>query len=205
MVEETDKYKTITKPSEGFYKEKGSKFYAFAYPVTTEEQIKDIQKKLRKKYYDARHHVYAFRLGADLKKYRSSDDGEPSNSSGPPILGQIQSNGLTNILIVVIRYFGGTKLGIPGLINAYRTAAADAIKNNTITERFEQDVFTIEFGYPSMNSVMKIMKEENPKQSNQQFDNTCSITISVRKLNGDKLREKLKKITGLTILKNLKK
>ncbi len=199
MAEETDKYKTITKTSEGFYKEKGSKFYAFAYPVTTEQEIKELRQKMRKKYYDARHHVYAFRLGANLKIFRSSDDGEPSNSSGPPILGQIQSNGLTNILIVVIRYFGGTKLGIPGLINAYRTAAADAIANNTIVEQFEQDIFIIEFSYTAMNSVMKIIKEEKPKQSNQQFDNTCKITISVRKQNGNKLKEKFKKIDGLAI------
>ena len=200
MAEAADRYKTITKISEGVFKEKGSKFYAFAYPVTIEEDVKEIQKKLRKKYYDARHHVYAFRLGTDLKKYRCSDDGEPSNSSGPPVLGQIQSNNLTNILIVVIRYFGGTKLGIPGLINAYRTAAADAIDNNTIVEKFEQDIFTIEYGYTVMNNVMKILKEENPKQTNQQFDNTCRITLSARKLNAKKLRELLLKIDGLTII-----
>jgi len=200
MTEYTDKYKTIVKESEGVYKEKGSKFYAFAYPVTSEEQIKEIQKKLRKRYYDARHHVYAFRLGADMKTFRSSDDGEPSNSSGPPVLGQIQSHELTNILIVVIRYFGGTKLGIPGLINAYRSAAVDAIANNIIVEKYEQDVFTIEYGYSVMNDVMKILKDENPEQSNQVFDNTCRITLSIRKQNGEKLREKLLKISGVSIL-----
>ena len=200
MAEFTDKYKTIVNSSEGVYKEKGSKFYAFAYPVTTEDEIKIIQKELRKKYYDARHHVYAFRLGCDLKTFRSSDDGEPSNSSGPPVLGQIQSNNLTNILIVVIRYFGGTKLGIPGLINAYRSAAADAIDNNTIIEKFEQDAFVIEFGYTVMNSVMKVLKEENPQQSNQQFDNTCRISLSTRKLNGEKLRNLLLKVDGLSII-----
>jgi uncharacterized YigZ family protein len=200
MTEQSDKYKTIEKISEGFYKEKGSKFYAFAYPVTTEKQIKDTQKQLRKKYYDARHHVYAFRLGSDMKTFRSSDDGEPSNSSGPPVLGQIQSHELTNILIVVIRYFGGTKLGIPGLINAYRSAAADAIANNIIIEKYEQDTFTIEFGYSVMNDVMKVLKEKNPKQTNQNFDNTCTLELSIRKQSGEKLREKLAKISGLSII-----
>ncbi|MBI9067768.1 MAG: YigZ family protein [Salinivirgaceae bacterium] len=199
-MEIIDKYKTIERESKGGYKDKGSKFFAFAYPVTTEEEVKEIQKGLRKKYYDARHHVYAFRLGADHKTYRCSDDGEPSNSSGPPILGQLQSYDLTNILIVVIRYFGGTKLGIPGLINAYRTAAADAIENNTIIEKFEEDIFTIEFGYTVMNDVMKIIKDENPEQSNQLFDNTCRITIAVRKNDGEALREKFLKVDGLGIL-----
>lgn len=199
-MDNTDKYKTIEHESEGFYKEKGSKFFAFAYPVTTEDEIKEIQKKLRKKYYDARHHVYAFRLGADMKIYRASDDGEPSNSSGPPILGQIQSNELTNILIVVIRYFGGTKLGISGLINAYRTAAADAIANNNIVEKFEEDQFTIQFGYTVMNDVMKIIKDENPTQSNQIFDNTCQITLAIRKTAGETLRKKFLKVDGLQIL-----
>jgi len=199
-MEETDKYKTIGNISEGIYKEKGSKFFAYAYPITHENEVKEILKDLRKKYYDARHHVYAFRLGADLKTYRCSDDGEPSNSSGPPVLGQIQSNELTNILIVVVRFFGGTKLGVPGLINAYRSAAADAIENNTIIEKYEQDIFTIEFGYSVMNDVMKILKDENPEQTHQQFDNTCRITLSTRLKNGPKLRELLDKIEGLAII-----
>ena len=135
MAEVVSKYKTIKSKSEGSYKDKGSKFYAFAYPVTTEDEIKEIQAKLRKEYYDARHHVFAWRLDADKKRFRASDDGEPSNSSGPPILGQIQSYDLTNILIVVIRYFGGTKLGIPGLINAYKTSAKEAIENTEIIEK----------------------------------------------------------------------
>lgn len=199
-MEETDKFKTIEKISEGIYKEKGSKFFAYAYPVSHENEVKEILKELRKKYYDARHHVYAFRIGADLKTYRCSDDGEPSNSSGPPVLGQIQSNKLTNILVVVVRFFGGTKLGVPGLINAYRCAAADAIANNTIIEKFEQDIFTIEFGYPVMNEVMKILKDENPEQTHQTFDNICKITLSTRMQNGPKLRELLGKIEGLAII-----
>lgn len=195
----TDQYKTIAANSEGSYKDKGSKFYAFAFPILAEEEVKKHLKYLKKKYYDARHHVYAFRLGADLKNYRCSDDGEPSNSSGPPVLGQIQSHELSNILIVVVRYFGGTKLGVAGLINAYRSAALDAIKNAEIVDKFEVDIFCIEFVYTAMNDVMKIMKDEKPKQLNQVFDNTCSIELSVRKDDSEQLKEKLLKIEGLSI------
>lgn len=194
-----DKFLTIATTSEGVYKEKGSRFLAFAYPVTTEDEVRERIKELKKTYFDARHHVYAFRLGCDMKTYRCSDDGEPSNSSGPPVLGQIQSNNLTNILIVVVRYFGGTKLGVPRLINAYRSAAADAIANNQIVEQFEMDTFTISFGYETMNSVMKVIKDEQPEQRNQQYDNVCSITLSIRKMNGEMLRNKLLSIEGVTI------
>ncbi len=178
-----DVYQTIAEPAEGFYKDKGSKFYAFAYPVYSEDEIKEIQKQLRKKYHDARHHCYAFRLCADKKTYRSSDDGEPSNSSGPPILGQIQSKELSNILIVVVRYFGGTKLGIPGLIKAYRTAALDAINNGKIVSKTENITFKIDFDYATMNSVMRIIKEQNLYLINQKSELTCEITLSVRKKN----------------------
>ncbi len=195
----TDRFRTLASTSEGSYKEKGSKFLAFAYPVNSEDEVKEHLKELRKKYYDARHHVYAFRLGTQGEMYRCSDDGEPSNSSGPPVLGQLNSYNLTNVLIVVIRYFGGTRLGVSGLINAYRTAAADAIENNTIEERFEQDCFTIAFGYPVMNDVMRILKDENPEQSNQQFDNTCRITLSIRKSEGQRLRDRLLEVEGLRI------
>jgi uncharacterized YigZ family protein len=193
----TDKYKTIELFSEGVYKEKGSKFISLAYPVSTEQEVKDIIKTLRKKYYDARHIVYAYRLGADMKILRCSDDGEPANSSGPPVLGQIQTFGLTYILIAVVRYFGGTKLGVSGLINAYKTSAKDAIENNTIIEKYEQDVFTIEFDYSVMNTVMKLLKENSIEQSNQQFDNVCKITISIRKLHSEKIKELLSKIEKL--------
>ena len=198
-IADNDKFLTFAKYSEGIYKEKGSRFLAFAWPVTTEDEVKMHIKELKKTYFDARHHVYAFRLGADLKTFRCSDDGEPANSSGPPVLGQIQSANLTNVLIVVVRYFGGTKLGVPGLIKAYRTAAADAIANNSIIEQFEQERFTIRFDYGAMNDVMRVLKDENPQQSNQQFDNCCSIDISVRKKNGEPLREKLLNINGLRI------
>ncbi len=198
--EQTDKYFTIEQPSEGIYKEKGSKFLAFAYPVFDEEQIKEYQAQLKKKYYDSRHQVYAFRLGADMKTYRCSDDGEPSNSSGPPVLGQIKSFELTNILIVVVRYFGGVKLGVSGLINAYKTAANDAINNSKIVERFEEDVFTIKFDYSAMNDVMKILKAENPTRLAQDFSNTCTIKLSVRKTQSESLRSRLCGIEGVELV-----
>jgi len=194
-----EKYKTISRTSEGYYKEKGSKFFAFAYPVSSEEEIKEIQQKLRKDYYDARHHVFAWRLGADKKRYRASDDGEPSNSSGPPILGQIQSFDLTNILIVVIRYFGGTKLGVSGLINAYRTAAKEAIANNNIEEKTVMSYYRIEFSYNEMNSVMKLIKDNNINQTNQKFDLNCSMEISIKVSDEDVVTEKFKKISGVKI------
>jgi len=190
----TDTYNTISKPSEGYYKEKGSKFPTFAFPVSSEEEIKEIRDKLRKDYFDARHHCYAWRLGADLKRFRANDDGEPSSTAGKPILGQIQSNELTNILIVVIRYFGGTKLGVSGLINAYRTSAADAIKNATIIEKTVNDIYEIKFQYAAMNDVMRIIKEDKPPQLNHQFDLNCSITLSIRQSEVDKLIDKFKKI-----------
>ncbi len=198
--QENDRYLTFGQKSEGVFKEKGSRFLAFAFPVNTEEEVKEIIRDLKKTYYDARHHVYAFRLGTEGKNYRCSDDGEPSNSSGPPVLGQLQSHNLTNALIVVVRYFGGTKLGVPGLINAYRMAAADAIANNEIVERFEQDVFMIQFGYLKMNDVMRVLKDDNPAQLNQQFNNDCIIKLSIRKNTGDILRKKLLKIDGLSII-----
>lgn len=195
---ESDRYLTFGKKSEGIFKDKGSRFLAFAYPVNSEDEIKEIIKDLKKTYYDARHHVYAFRLGTEGKNYRCSDDGEPSNSSGPPVLGQLQSHHLTNALIVVIRYFGGTKLGVPGLINAYRMAAVDAITNNEIVERFEQEAFTLHFNYSEMNEVMRVLKEENPVQSHQIFDNQCSIKLSVKKSDGARLKEKLLKIENVS-------
>jgi uncharacterized YigZ family protein len=205
MSEIIEKYKTIKSVSEGSYKEKGSKFIAFAYPVSKEEEIKDIQQDLRKNYYDARHHVFAWRLGADKKRYRSSDDGEPSNSSGPPVLGQIQSFDLTNILIVVIRYFGGTKLGVPGLINAYRTSAKDAIENNVIIEEIVKSNYILKFSYNEMNSVMKLIKDNNINQLNQNFDLNCSLEIEINVKDEEIVIEKLKKINGVKINKILNK
>jgi len=190
---ETDVFLTITKESEGFYSEKGSKFYAFAYPVSTEEDIKSIQQSLRKKYYDARHHVYAFILGPEKKAYRASDDGEPANSSGMPVLGQIKSFEITDVLIVVVRYFGGTKLGVPGLINAYRTAAKGALENADIVEKFITKSAEIDFAYDDMNFVMKVLNDSGAKILSQTFLESCNIIFSIRLSEFDKLISNLRK------------
>ncbi len=189
-----DFYKTIETKSEGFFKDRKSKFYGFAFPVKTEEDIKEIQQKLRKKYYDARHHVYAYRLGAYKNIFRASDDGEPTNSSGPPILGQIKSYELTDILIVVVRYFGGKKLGVPGLINAYRTAADEAIKNNKIIVKTIDDTLDINFEYNQMNFVMNIASEDGVKIIEQDFAASCKIKLNIRKSKTDEVINQLTKV-----------
>jgi uncharacterized YigZ family protein len=197
-MEPTDTYKTIARESGGLYKEKGSRFVAFAYPVMGEEEIRQILGDLRKEYYDARHHCYAWRLGANLERYRSNDDGEPAGSAGKPILGQIQSNGLSNILIVVIRYFGGVKLGVSGLINAYRTAAADAIASATLISRTEDEIYTVHFGYPAMNDIMKLIKEKGYQQTGQQFDLQCSVTLRIRRNHVDEALSLLSEIPSVS-------
>jgi len=194
---QTDNYKTIETTSEGIYKEKGSKFIAYAFPVTCEEDIKDEISRLKKEYYDARHHCYAYMLGADKKDFRANDDGEPSSTAGKPILGQILSSDLTNILIVVIRYFGGTKLGVSGLIHAYKTAAQDAIANAQIIEKTVNDIYDIHFDYLVMNDVMRIIKEEQPLQIDQDFNLTCRITLSIRQSEVDKIIERFNKIDSV--------
>lgn len=175
-----DTYKTIRYASQGVYKEKGSKFLAFAYPIATEAEAKAHLEELRKQYFDARHHCYAYILGADKAAYRINDDGEPSSTAGKPIYGQLLSHDLTNIIIVVVRYFGGIKLGVPGLINAYRTAAKDAIDNAIIIEKNVTEVYNLQFTYEQMNSVMKILKDEELPQCNQKFELDCSLDFSVR-------------------------
>ena len=192
-----DLYKTIEKASTGIYKEKGSKFLAFAYPVATESEIKDILDDLKKEYYDARHHCYAYMLGADKGKFRANDDGEPSSTGGKPILGQILSNDLTNIFIVVVRYFGGTKLGVSGLINAYRSAASDAINNAKILEKTVNDYYKVEFHYIAMNDVMKLIKEENLDIVEQNYDNVCEIVLSIRQGEVQKIKSRIEKIDGI--------
>ncbi|WP_372756108.1 YigZ family protein [Labilibaculum sp.] len=192
-----DTYKTIQKPSEGLYKEKGSKFIAYAYPVTGEEEIKSLINSLKKEFYDARHHCYAYMLGADHKNFRANDDGEPSSTAGKPILGQILSKELTNILIVVIRYFGGTKLGVSGLIQAYKAAAADSILNSEIVEKTVNDIYDINFDYLAMNDVMKIIKEDQPEQLDQDFNLNCKITLSIRQKDVDQIIEKFSKIESV--------
>ncbi|MCY1633591.1 YigZ family protein [Marinifilum sp. D737] len=192
-----DTYKTISQQCEGLYKEKGSKFITYVYPVSTEEEIKEHIAKLKKEYYDARHHCYAYMLGADKKNFRANDDGEPSSTAGKPILGQILSNDLTNILIVVVRYFGGTKLGASGLIHAYKTAAADAISNAEILDKTVNDIYDIHFDYLVMNDIMKIIKDEQPEQLGQDFNLTCKITLSIRQSEVERLIQKFEKITSV--------
>ncbi len=199
MAEFVDEYLTISKPSEGFFKDRGSKFLAFAYPVSTENEIKDIQEKLRSDYHDARHHCYAYMLGKDKTIFRANDDGEPSSTAGKPILGQIRSYDLTNILIVVIRYFGGTKLGVSGLINAYKTAANEALKNAKIIKRTLHDIYELRFDYPEMNEIMRIMKEEQIEQLDQNFELSCTITLALRRADVDKVLSKFDRIEKLKI------
>ncbi len=194
----SDKYLTVKSYAQGFFKDRNSKFLSFIYPVKSEDEIKIIQRDLRKKYYDARHHCFAWKLGTGDNNYRANDDGEPNNSAGQPIYGQILSNNLTNVLIVVIRYFGGTKLGIPGLINAYKNAAADAINNSEIIEKHICDIYYVEFFYEQMNSVMKIIKTYNLNIISQNYDTTCTIRIEIRK---QLLKEVLSKLSSI---KNIK-
>lgn len=191
-----DSYKSIAGEAKGLFKDNGSRFIAHAYPVETEDQVKEIVAALKKEYYDARHHVYAYRLGYKGDKFRANDDGEPSGSSARPVLGQIDSNGLSDILIVVVRYFGGIKLGIPGLIRAYKTSAADAIANAEIVEKIASRMYRIHFGYMSMNSVMKVLKDMGLEQKNQQFDMECSIDVSVRLSLVDSFEEKMADVEG---------
>ena len=193
----SDKYKTIKEKAigEGYYSEKRSKFLAFAHHIDSVDEALELVKEYRKKYYDARHCCYAYRVGFDGTEFRTNDDGEPSSTAGKPILGQIDSNGLTNTLICVIRYYGGINLGTGGLIVAYREAAADAITNSEIEEKYIEEEVTYSFSYPMMNAVMRIIKDMNPRIINQVFDNTCEVTLSIRKGKADELRTRLKKLS----------
>ena len=192
----TDTYHTITNQiGEGYYTEKRSKFLAFAHHVETVDEVKELIAAYRKKYYDARHVCYAYMLGAERTDFRANDDGEPSSTAGKPILGQINSNELTDILIVVIRYYGGVNLGTGGLIVAYKTAAADAIAHSQIEERQVEEIVSYTFTYPMMNDVMRIVKEMNPRIISQTFDNTCELKMSIRKCESDQLRARLKKLS----------
>jgi uncharacterized YigZ family protein len=197
MTEEKDTYKTLKLPSKGIFKDKGSKFLAFAFPVYTEMEIKDHLLNLRKEYFDARHHCYAYALGQNREIYRAFDDGEPSGTAGKPIYGQILSSGITNVLIIVVRYFGGTLLGTGGLITAYKNSAADAINNAEIIEKTVNKIFNIRFEYAAMNEVMKILKDDLIEQLELQFDLNCSIKISVRNAKVDSLTSLLLGIEGV--------
>lgn len=192
----TDQYRTITNQmGEGFYSEKRSKFLAFAHHVTTENEVKELLQAYKKKYYDARHCCYAYMLGADRSVFRANDDGEPSSTAGKPILGQINAHELTDILIVVVRYFGGTKLGTSGLIVAYRTAAATAIENAKIETRYVEDIIDYSFTYPLLNEVMRVVKELEPRIVSQTFDNTCHISLAIRKSQAAELRQRLQQLS----------
>ncbi len=191
----TDEFKTITTTSEGFYSEKRSKFLAFAHHVETVDEVKDLIAQYRKKYYDARHVCYAYMLGASREEFRANDDGEPSSTPGKPILGQINSHELTDILIVVVRYYGGVNLGTSGLIVAYREAASDAIAHATIETRQVEEVVTYDFPYVMMNDVMRIVKEMQPRIVSQTYDNTCQIKLAIRQSEVGQLKAKLGKLS----------
>ncbi len=194
-----DTYKTIQRHSKGLYKDKGSKFIALAYPVTNEEEIKDLLAGLKKEYHDARHHCYVWVLGHDKALYRTNDDGEPSGTAGQPIYGQILSHDLCNILIVVVRYFGGTKLGVRGLINAYRQAAQEAIENNHIITRTIRKHYRLFFDYPAMNDIMRVMKAFDLPQERQDFGLRCSLDFSVRTSQSHAVIERLEAIPDVHI------
>jgi uncharacterized YigZ family protein len=177
-----DSYKTIIQASkEGLFKDRGSKFYGYAFPVTNEEEIKEKIELLKKQHYNARHWCYAWQLGKNYDHYRANDDGEPSNSAGMPIYGQLQSFNVTNVLVVVVRYFGGTKLGVGGLIKAYKNGAKLALENSIIIHKTIDEVFLIKFEYPEMNTIMRIIKDENISIINQKMELDCQFIISIRK------------------------
>ena len=195
-----DSYKTISSLAEGTYTEKRSKFLAFAIPVSSVEEVKDYVAAYQKKYYDARHCCYAYMLGHERLEFRANDNGEPSGTAGKPILGQINSNELTNILIIVVRYFGGIKLGTSGLIVAYKAAAAEAIASAEIIEKTVDEDVDFIFEYPFMNDVMRIVKEEEPQIVTQGYDMDCTMTLRIRKDSMPKLKARLEKVETLRIV-----
>lgn len=201
----SDSYFTLSKRSEALIKEKGSKFLAIACPVSSEAEVRDCLQQLKKAHPSANHHCYAWRLGADKAAYRANDDGEPSNSAGKPILSQIQSNDLTNVLVVVVRYFGGTLLGVGGLISAYKAAAQAALAQNSIEERFILFEYVAEFGFDDMNKVMRILKEREAWIGSARYEETNSITFRVKKIQSEKLEREFKELytSKLTYLKTI--
>jgi uncharacterized YigZ family protein len=197
---ESDTYLTVKSISQGLYKDKGSRFIAFAYPVFNPDEIKPIIEKTKKEYHDAKHHCYAWMLGTERETFRVNDDGEPSGTAGRPILGQINSHGLTNILIIVVRYFGGKLLGVSGLINAYRSAAESAISNGEIGEFTVRDFYKIIFPYSALNEVMSIIKEEDIDQKAHSFDLTCSLEINFRVTVRDRILKLLSRVEDLEVI-----
>lgn len=190
-----DEFKTITNVGEGTYSEKRSKFLAFSHHVESEDDIRELLAFYRKKYFDARHVCYAYMLGAERKIFRANDDGEPSSTAGKPILGQINSSGLTDILIVVVRYYGGVNLGTGGLIFAYKTAAAAAIENSVVETRQVEEIITYNFPYVMMNNVMRVVKDMKPRILSQTYDTTCEIKLSIRLSEAEILKARLAKLS----------
>lgn len=199
----SDTYLTIAAPARGLYKDKGSRFLAFAYPIYSESDVKPIVEALKTEYYDARHHCYAWRLGIEVSeggvRFRANDDGEPAGSAGRPILGQLLSRELTNLLVVVVRYFGGIKLGVPGLIAAYKDATADALASAEVVERTENREIVVEFPYLVMNQVMKVVKDLEPKVIGQDFDLSCRMRLSIRLRDAEALTERMAGIEGVNV------
>jgi uncharacterized YigZ family protein len=194
-----DTFTTIAAPAEGSFKDRGSRFLAFAFPVRSEEEIRAHLDVLRKTHHGANHHCYAWRLGADKQRYRANDDGEPSGTAGRPILGQIQSFDLTDVLVVVVRYFGGTLLGAGGLVQAYKTAAHEALSVAVVEERFVSEVYALTFAYPAMNAVMKLLKDFEAAQREQKFEMDCSLVFEVRRRDADALCEALIKVETVSV------
>lgn len=194
-----DTYQTIKTPSEGLFKDKGSKFLAFAYPITTEADIKSIVSKLKNQHPKANHHCWAMRLTPDRSVFKINDDGEPSGTAGRPILNTLLSHNITNILVVVVRYFGGTLLGVPGLINAYKQATEDALKKTAIIVKTVNDIYSISFNYLQMNDVMRLVKDEDITIVDQQLNNDCILKVSVRKMQVGTILAKLEKIESVVI------
>ena len=195
----SDSYKTIAKAQETTYRQLSSKFLVYAYPVETEAEIKEHLDALRKRWFDATHHCYAWRLGAHGEHYRANDDGEPSSTAGKPILGQLLSQEITNCLVVVVRYFGGTKLGVPGLIAAYKESTAQVLAECEIVERTVDVVVEVSFSYIAMNDVMRIVKDMQPRIVEQLFDNLCTMRLSIRESDSQQLIQRLEKVEGATV------
>ena len=194
-----EKYLTVSKSVESIYKEKGSKFLSFLYPVTSVEEVKEYLTQLKKKYYDATHHCYAYIIGYDKETFRMNDDGEPSSTAGKPIYGQLQSNDLTNVLLVVVRYFGGTKLGVSGLIKAYKESSAECIALAEIVEKQVKHKYNIYFAYEDMNVVMNILKQNNAEQKNQIFDLNCQIEVLIEKRNISKFENSIPQYSSIRL------
>lgn len=194
-----DQYKTIEKPGEGIYKDRGSKFIGIVTPMQSVDEAKELLDSIRKKYHDARHHCYAYRVGVNDEQYRINDDGEPSGSAGKPIYGQILSHEITNVLIVVVRYFGGTKLGVRGLINAYKGASADAIANTKIVQKYIHDFYRLTFEYPLMSEVMRLLNDERIQQVENLYEANCKIKVGIRKKFSEEIFAKLSGLHGLEV------